>query len=161
MTQELIPPTPMLTLPVTRPSMGTGSLRTSRLTWGWTSGCSSSAETWTGWSMPRATPRCCAVSSQPPQTDMPCPKVPLRAVIALASGNTDSAVSSSVQSPGVAVACMSQAATSAGATPASRRAARIAVRGPSSDGVMMWSASELVPTPRISRPTGFIPISIR
>ena len=57
--------------------------------------------------------------------------------MAFASGNTDSAVNSSVQSPGVAVACMSQAATSAGVTPASRSACRMAVRGPSSDGVMM------------------------
>ena len=42
-------------------------------------------------------------------------------------------------------------------TPASARAARTAAEGPSAEGVMMWSASEVTPTARGSMPRGSKP----
>jgi hypothetical protein len=89
---------------------------------------------------------------------MPWPNVPLRAVKMTSGWSSSSECSISVASPGVAVACMSHVVTSLARTLSS--AAFIASCGPPFDGVMMWCASEEVPTPTISIPSGRNPSRI-
>ena len=94
------------------------------------------------------------MSSQPPPAPMPWPKVPLRAVTSTASGTNVAQVldllevarrGGGVEIPGDDLV---------GRTPAPAIAMRIAASGPSFDGVMMWSASELTPTESGSMPSG-------